>query len=115
MKMTVPRGASVTYNLTFADPEGKPYVLADGELVLFGVKKYRDDDEYVLFKTLTHTDRHNGVYPLKFCPEDTQHLACREYFYGVGVQSGEDYYPGKTCCPFEVTPNVPQKVVSPDG
>lgn len=88
--ITIIRGTSNTFDIPIRDANGTPYVLQDGEFVVFGLKKNKKDTECVLTKTIEAGIE--GTYTLKLYPTDTLDLECRQYFYDVGVQCGEDFY-----------------------
>jgi hypothetical protein len=84
------RGTSRTFKISVTDAEGNPYTLKDGEKVIFGVKKQATDEELLICKVVTECV--DGVCEVELDPEDTVDLAVGQYFYDVGLESGEDYY-----------------------
>lgn len=88
------RGTTNVFEITIKDAYGNPYNLAEGEQLLFGMKKTYADREYVFVKTVktTATTNKDGVYSVIVTPEDTEKCDCCKYHYDVAVQSGEDFY-----------------------
>ena len=113
--ISIVRGTTNTLNVTLKDPDGGAYVLADGEVLRFGVKCSHADREYLIRKDLTSADYKNGVYPVTLRPEDTASLPCCGYCYDVGVQSGEDYYNVIECSTLTVARNITSKEAVSDG
>lgn len=115
MILQIVRGTSATLNITLQDPDGNAYILADGEILRFGIKRNSAEQKCCVEKELTAADLANGVYPVRLTPEDTLGLAVGGYCYDAGVQSGEDYYMVIPCSHLEITKNITQKAVATDG
>lgn len=115
INLSVVRGSSNTFNISMNDPDGNVYVLDQKETLRFGVKKYPEDSKYRILKNLASADYKNGVYPVVLKPEDTQVLTFGTYYYDVGVQNGDDYYPIVAVSTFEVTKNVTRREDSGNG
>ena len=88
--ITIIRGTSNTFDIPITDANNNPYVLQDGEFIIFGLKKKPKDTECVLTKTIEEAT--DGAYILKLMPTDTLELECGKYSYDVGIQSGDDFY-----------------------
>lgn len=61
------------------------YQLANGDKLIFGVKKNKNSSSFIIKKTLTYADELNGSYTFHFTPEDMSIFPCR-YYYDVGLQ-----------------------------
>lgn len=103
-KIEVVRGTSNTFPITVTDADSIPYMLADGEKLLFGVKKEPSDEEYIILKTITSAT--DGEYVAELMPNDTIGMEYGRYVYDVGLESGENYYNVIEASPFVVQPNV---------
>lgn len=109
--ISIVRGRTQTFNIAVTDANGEAYTLESEEKLIFGVKKNYYDVSYLIEKKLTSANATTdaGVYALKILPEDTKDLACGEYCYDVGLQSGSDYYSVIECSHFKVEHNVTGK------
>ena len=61
------------------------YQLAAGDKLIFGVKRKKNANEFVIKKILTSADELGGEYTFSFTPEDMNIFPCR-YYYDVGLQ-----------------------------
>lgn len=98
------RGTSNKFSVSVTDATGAPYVLAEGEKLIFGLKQKPTDDVCVLEKPLTGGA--DGVYTFELTPTDTANLACTRYLYDVGLQSGDKFFNIIEPSTFDVRPNV---------
>lgn len=104
------RGTSYPFCISLAYDDGMPYILAEGEVLRFGVKQRYFDKEYLIERTLTAADEKNGVYIVDLTPEETEKLACGvPYRYDVGLQSGEKYLPVIMNSTFVLYENITKK------
>ena len=62
--ISIVRGTTNTLNVTLKDPQGGAYVLADGEVLRFGVKLSHADRAYLILKELTSPPGGHGIPPL---------------------------------------------------
>ena len=86
---------------------GEPYTLADGEKIVFGVKKRPEHDECVLKKIITELT--DGVCTVEIKPEDTESLPFGKYSFDVGLLSGKDYYSVIPPSVFHVRENITKR------
>lgn len=104
------RGNSEVFALTITDADtGNPYILAQGDVLRFGVKQSKNSQTRILEKELEQDnseDAEEGSYTLYLEPKDTLHMPLGEYWYDIGVQIGEDYYTVIDWSPFVLTPNA---------
>lgn len=100
------RGASCDFELPVTDAQKQPYTLAEGEFFRFGVKRFPGNGMYLIRKDFADAGEEPGVYLFSLSPDDTSELDFGSYFYDVGLQSGEDYFPVVPCSAFEICFNV---------
>ena len=90
--ISITRGRTYIFDIVVIDDDN-PYVLQEGEKIIFGIKKFYTDAVYLYKKIITLEDSTDtGVYSLKIEPKDTQYLPCVDYCYDVGLKSGNDYF-----------------------
>lgn len=91
-KISLVRGTSKEIGFALSTPDGKPYMLTDGDILRFGVKKTAQDKAYQIRKDLTASDQNaEGLCVMKLKPSDTAELYLGCYRYDVGLQTGDDY------------------------
>lgn len=107
------RGTTSYIDILLKDADGEVYLLADGEVLRFGVKVGAQFDEYKLLKELTGADINDAGdgYTLRLSPADTEPLPFASYSYDVGLQVGQDYYNAIPCASFIVAPNITSREV----
>ena len=98
------RGTTRTFAVYLTNEDKEPYVLPDGAKVVFGVKKNPENEEYLIFKTVTSVT--NGVCEVNFAPADTINLPFGRYFYDVSVESGADFYNAIEADEFWIRKNI---------
>lgn len=103
------RGTSNTFDIEVTDANGDPYTLADGEQIIFGVKKKPEHGECLIKKVSTACT--DGVCTIEIDPEDTLELPFGKYFYDVGLRSGSDFFQIIGCEKFKlpefhILPNI---------
>lgn len=106
-KIEIVRGTTNTLALSVTDADGNAYTLADGELLIFGVKEKPEDEELLIQKTIT--DCTDGVAMVELSPDDTIGLKYGRYIYDVGLESGEDYHNIIPASPFVIQPNITKR------
>ncbi len=100
------RGATEHMKITIREKGGSVYLLTPEEVLRFGVTKHPGDDGYIIKKEMTAENESDGSYYFDIMPQDTLSLAFGKYYYDVGVQSGDNYYPVIRCSEFIVADNV---------
>ena len=107
----IDRGRSDVEELTIEDVVAKEiYELQSGEILRFGVKKNINDPNCIFIKECTDKDAdENGTYAIYITPEDTINLPVGKYYYDIGIQSGEDYWPVIPWTEFVIGPNATEK------
>ena len=111
--ISIIRGTTNVYMVAvMEESSGSPYVLAEGETLIFGVKSRPGDEEYVIIKTLTADNLLNDSYVLRLNPEDTEDLSYGRYCYDIGLQRGTDYYMVLPCSDFNINHNITERVVT---
>jgi hypothetical protein len=103
-KITVTRGRSETIRVIVPDANGNPYVMSEGETLLFGVKKADASGDLLILKTVTECT--DGVATFQLIPEDTIDLEYGRYAYDVSLKSGVDLFDVVKAAPFVIEPNV---------
>lgn len=107
--LKVYRGTTFDGSIRLTDISGKPFLISQGDQIIFGVKKKlipdidtNKDPEDVLTKILTCEDEFMGEYPFKFTPDETK-LPKDKYYYYVAVRFVDgDYYQVAPYSLFEV-------------
>lgn len=106
--LRIVRGTTNTIELDLTDATGQPYVLTEGSFLLFGVKQSVICTACCLTKEITGAND-AGVYSFALKPEDTAGLPFGRYYYDIGLQIGEDYFPVVECSPFEIAHNITER------
>lgn len=113
--ITMVRGTTQTISINLADATGAAYVLAEGDVLRFGVKKCPTDKQCLLIKELTSANADEntaGLYVLNLSPADTEPLDPGYHFYDVGLQIGTEYINVIECSKFELLPNITSREVA---
>lgn len=109
--ITIRRGTTNAFVVVLTDEEGNPYVISDGDTVIFGVKRSIREKGYLFSKSITEYDKANGGYVISLVPEDTQELEFRDYVYDVGLQkSTGEFYIVCPCDTFTIADAVTEAV-----
>lgn len=105
-KLEIVRGTTNAFGLTITNKDtGAAYTLEEGQVLVFGLKVGKTDEERVLVKQITHTV--NGEYYLELSPEDTADLECGQYYYDIGMQHGSSvFYNVIKASPFVISPDI---------
>jgi hypothetical protein len=103
-KIEVVRGTTCSFAIALVDEEKNPYNLADGEVLRFGIKKRPEHDECIFEKEITKST--DGVCTVQIERTDTENLPFGKYFFDVGLQSGNMYYPVIEIGEFRIMPNI---------
>ena len=75
---------------TDTDPP-QPYTLADGETLIFGIKRVPEDSAYLYIKTLTAEDYDSAAGEYVFSiPTASMNMPAGDYFYDIVISSGAD-------------------------
>lgn len=101
------RGTTKTLRVRITDAAGAPYILQDGDIVRFGVKRSADSSKYLIEKEVTGAA--DGAVIIILSPEDTAALDHGQYKYDVGLQSGENYFNVIPYSAFVILPNITAK------
>lgn len=110
--ISIVRGTTNVFQIAVQDTSGSPYLLSEGEILIFGVKTKPGEEEYTIVKMLTSDNLLNDTYLVRINPEDTENLSCGRYCYDVGLQRGNDYYMVLPCSDFTIEHNITERVVS---
>ena len=112
--LSIIRGTTQTISIAVMNEDGSAYTLADGETLRFGVKRKPEDDDSLCLvkKSLTSDNLDNGLYILTLLPSDTKDLPFGNYYYDVGLQSGNNYYNVIECSDFIIAYNITLPEVS---
>ena len=103
--LEIVRGTTNAFSLAVANANGAPYTLEAGQVLVFGLKLGKTDEERVLVKQITHTV--NGEYYLELAAADTVDLESGRYYYDIGLQHGESlFYNVIEASPFTILPNI---------
>jgi hypothetical protein len=91
-KLTLTRGDSRTYTLTFKDADQVAYNIT-GWVIYFTLKTNENvaDASASLRKIVTsHTSPTTGVTAVALIPTDTDSLTAREYYYDIQVKTNDN-------------------------
>ena len=103
------RGTTQPISIVVKATDGSNYVLADGEILRFGVKKKFDNPSgaYLIEKEMTSANlSESGAYILTLVPSDTEPLDFGTYYFDIGLQSGSNYYNVIECSKFNIEYNI---------
>ena len=101
------RGNSLELPVLLSQEDGTPYILAEGEVVRFGVKKSDYDTELLIEKDLTAAEQEeDGTLVFHLAPQETIGLIPGEYLFDIGIQSGAEYYTPISGSALVLKPNV---------
>lgn len=90
--MTIAKGETVYLSIKlFSKNTEQPYILKEGEKLIFGIKKGKSDTNYTIKKQLTNDDEIEGVYPVILSDTDTN-IEEGRYYYDVGLKTTDDYF-----------------------
>lgn len=104
-EMSVVRGTTNSFSVTITDEEGNEYTPEADQVLVFGLKRNRLDENRVLVKKLTR--RTSGDHYLELYPEDTKDLEPGTYYYDIGMQQGESvFYNVVEASAFEIKASV---------
>ena len=109
--ISIIRGTNQTINIRLQSAYGSQYILQDGQVIRFGVKKNPDSKSYLILKELSNAEFENDSYVLLLTPADTENMAFGCYHYDVGLQSGVSYFNVIECSNFEVKHNITERKV----
>lgn len=114
MKQTISiiRGTTNVFQVAVQDAYGNPYLMAEGETMIFGVKSKPGAEDYTIVKVMTSDDLLNDAYIVRIAPEDTEDLTYGRYCYDVGLQRGTDYYMVLPCSDFIIEHNITERAVT---
>lgn len=105
--ISLARGRTYVFELAVNDADGEPYILQDGETLIFGIKRLYSDPIYRVKKIITPEMMfEDGLYELELEPKDTLRLPIGDYCYDVGLQSGKDFFEVIEYSKFSLTKNV---------
>ncbi len=101
------RGTTNSFKLTLTDAQGNPYTLETGQVLVFGIKERKTDEERLLVKKLHSTA--TGEYYLELEAADTADIPPGRKFYDIGLQHGDFvFYNVIRTSVFNLLPNVTQ-------
>ena len=104
-EMSVVRGTTNSFSVTVTDDEGNEYTPEVDQVLVFGLKRNKLDENRVLVKKITR--RTSGEHYLEISPEDTKDLEPGNYYYDIGMQQGKSvFYNIVEASVFEIRPNV---------
>ena len=105
--LEIVRGTTNAFGLAIAYQTGDEFVLADGQVLVFGLKANKMDEERLLLKKITRAVA--GEYYLELTPEDTADLEPGQYYYDIGLQQGDNvFYNVIEPSVFTILPNITQ-------
>ncbi len=101
------RGSTQVLQIHVQAPDGRPYVLMEGDVIRFGIKDSECTGGYFVKKE--SRELHNGTTQITIDPEDTIDMELGRYRYDIGLQSGDAYFPIVKYSDFLLEPNVTWK------
>lgn len=108
--ITLPRGNSREISVELTADE-QPYILADGETLLFTVKKSTSKSALpIIQKKLVAEDYDEGLLIIKLRPEDTVGMDAGSYYYDLAVNiDGGEFYTVVLADEFRITATLGDK------
>ena len=109
--LSIARGNDFFAEIELTDENGKPYLIGEGDKIIFGVKsKPENNDEDFIFKAeLTSANEINGKYPFSFNAESMD-IPAGTYWYGVSVYTKDGkLLSAVRCCEFNIEKAVVRK------
>lgn len=85
--LSMVRGTNFSFGVVLTNPDGTPFVIIDGQKIVFALKRERTDVNRLVVKT-TVNQVDPGVYYLELFPEETLGLEPGMYYYDVSIQWG---------------------------
>lgn len=85
--LSMVRGTNGVFGIEITNPDGTPFMIVDGQKVVFALKKRPKDEERLIVKT-TVNQVEPGIYYLELFPEETLKLEPGKYYYDVSIQWG---------------------------
>lgn len=113
----IPARRTIDLVIDLVGANGETYQMAEGETLRFGMKRTTGVPVCCLQKSVT-AEAYSatlGGYVITLRPEDTAELPAGPYFYDVGLQIGEEYFPVVETAHINLTPNVTEKEVVVNG
>lgn len=108
-KITIQRGTTKPICIVIYNNDGTLYSLANGDKIIFGVKRSLSDTSYLVKKTAAAGDKNGDGYLITLNPSDTQNLL-GEYLYEAALQTADgEYYIIIKYSDFTVTNTITQK------
>lgn len=104
-KLEIVRGTTTPLILEVYDPQGLAYIPAEGERLVFGIKKDPERETAPLFTKVAEF-LGGGQFLLKLRPEDTADLSCGKYYYDASLDTGDDFFNVIKPSPFYLVANV---------
>lgn len=104
-EMSIVRGTTNFFSVTVTDEDGNEYTPEESQVLVFGLKRNKLDENRVLVKkiTLGTGSRHY----LELSPDDTSGLEPGLYYYDISMQQGQNiFYNIVEASPFLIKPNV---------
>lgn len=104
--LAIVRGTSNVFGIEVTNINGEPFVLEEGQVLVFAIKKRPKDEDRILVKTITHSID-TGTFYLELFPSDTEDVEPGKYVYDVGLQHGNSvFFNVIEASTFEIKPNV---------
>lgn len=105
--ISIVRGTTKNLRVSIEDTDGTPYVLTEGEILRLGVIADSRGGCPVFWKEVDYTAKDGDAYIITIIPGDTANLNCnKQYYYDIGLQTGENYYNIIELSPFTILPNA---------
>ena len=105
-KLSLVRGTTGLFGIVVKNPDGSPFMVIDGQTLVFALKKRPDDEERLIVKKVTNQVE-PGVYYLELNVSDTEDLEPGRYFYDVGLQWGATaFFNVVESTEFDIKPNI---------
>ena len=111
--LSIVRGTSFPFSVKLTDALGDRLEMDEGDVLLFGVKRFPENKKYQFLKTLTKDDYNPnlGGYIIVIKTEDTKDFVFDKYYYDVGLQTAEgDFYTVVECSILEIRPGITAKI-----
>lgn len=105
-KIEMVRGTNGVFGIMVTNADGTPFTIAEGQTLVFAVKKRPKDEERLIVKKITNSIE-AGTFYLELFPNETADLEPGKYYFDVGLQQGSSiFFNVIEASEFNLKPNI---------